>query len=44
MDDLIQRQCPECGGWELGDGSEDADFNPCVCDEEDDDFEVSDMD
>ena len=21
---VIQRQCPECGGWELGDGTEDA--------------------
>jgi len=27
----MNRQCPECGGWELGDGTEDADFNPCVC-------------
>lgn len=32
----MNRQCPECGGWELGDGTEEADFNPCTCNEFDD--------
>ena len=27
----MNRQCPECGGWKLGDGTEEADFNPCIC-------------
>ncbi len=31
----MNRQCDECGGWELGDGTEDADFNPCRCDDDD---------
>lgn len=29
-------QCPYCGGYELGDGTEEADFNPCVCEEDGD--------
>ena len=30
----MNRQCPYCGGWELQDGTEDADWNQCECDEE----------
>ncbi len=29
---MPNRQCPECGGWELQDGTEDADWNQCECD------------
>ena len=25
-------RCPECGKHELGDGTEDSDFDPCACD------------
>lgn len=30
----MNRRCEYCGGWELGDGTEDADWNACECDEE----------
>lgn len=33
LSDMPNRQCPECGGWEHGDGTEEADWNPCVCGE-----------
>lgn len=32
----MNTQCPICGGWELGDGTEDADWSPCDCGDADD--------
>lgn len=32
----MNQQCPVCGGWELGDGTEDADWNACECADSDD--------
>jgi len=29
--DRPNSQCDECGGWLLGDGTEDADWNVCEC-------------
>ncbi len=26
-------RCPICDGYDLGDGTEEADFNPCTCDD-----------
>lgn len=30
----MNTRCPICNGWELGDGTEDADWDPCTCDDE----------
>lgn len=31
---IPNRKCQECGGWELRDGTEDADWNSCQCEDE----------
>lgn len=32
----MNTRCPECGNWEMFDGTEEADWHHCECDEPED--------